>query len=83
MSVQPRLGRMSPSAQPRLFSIPELVQMVLFHLPPRHLLRVQRVCRLWKDTTEHSFALQKKLRNFAICTAITGTNLSHRQRISR
>ncbi|PMD25542.1 hypothetical protein NA56DRAFT_438340 [Hyaloscypha hepaticicola] len=30
-------------------------------LPPNDLLRVQRVCRLWKDTTEHSLALQKKL----------------------
>jgi hypothetical protein len=49
------------NAQPALFSIPELVQAVLLFLHPRDLLRVQRVCCLWKETTEHSLALQKKL----------------------
>ncbi len=61
MSVQPRVDKMSPYAQPRLLSIPELVQMVLFHLSLHDLLRVQRVCHLWKDTTEHSLDLEKKL----------------------
>jgi hypothetical protein len=48
-------------AHPTLFSIPELVQAVLLFLPPRDLIHVQRVCRLWKETTKHSLALQRKL----------------------
>ena len=44
-----------------LFSIPELVHTVLLHLPVRDLLRVQRVCRLWKELTEQSPALQRNL----------------------
>jgi hypothetical protein len=61
MSVLPRVDTMSPYAQPKVLSVPELVQMILSHLPISDLLRVQRVCRLWKDTTENSLALQKKL----------------------
>ena len=53
--------KMAACLPPTLFSIPELVHSILLHLPVRDLLRVQRVCRLWKETTDHSLALQRKL----------------------
>lgn len=52
---------MATHAQPRIFSIPELFETVLFHLPLRNLLLVQSVCRQWKKTIDDSPALQQKL----------------------
>ncbi|KAE9378506.1 hypothetical protein N431DRAFT_435591 [Stipitochalara longipes BDJ] len=61
MPMHGKEDRMGTGVQPTLFSIPELVHSILFHLSVRDLLRVQRVCRPWKETTDHSLALQRNL----------------------
>lgn len=56
-----RTKEMATDTRTKVFSIPELVETVLLHLSMRDLLRAQRVCRLWKATTDDSLTLQRKL----------------------
>jgi len=44
-----------------VFNIPELLEIILRHLPIKRLLHVQRVCRQWRATVESSLELQRAL----------------------
>jgi len=61
MPTQGNEDSMAACARPTLFSIPELVYTVFLHLSVGDLLRVQRVCRLWKELTDRSPTLQRHL----------------------
>jgi hypothetical protein len=53
--------RLRPTPRPKPSQIPGLVEAILLQLLLRDLLRTQRVCHLWKATTEQSSILQRKL----------------------
>ena len=42
-------------------SVPELLELILLHLPPKDLLMSQRVDRYWQETIRNSASLQKAL----------------------
>jgi hypothetical protein len=44
-----------------VFLTPELLEAIFFHLPLQDLLRVQRVCRGWRDIIAETPTLQRKL----------------------
>lgn len=53
--------RLRPTPRPKPSQIPGLVEAILLQLLLRDLLHTQRVCHLWKATTEQSSILQRKL----------------------
>lgn len=52
---------MDASPITRVFAIPELLEMILQHLPPKDLLLSQRTCRDFHATTQGSIRLRRKL----------------------
>ena len=49
------------SATNTALGITELLEAILEEVPPKDLLRCQRVCRTWKDTIDGSTKLQEAL----------------------
>lgn len=52
---------MESSAASRVFAIPELLELILQHLPPRDLLLTQRAAQSFRSTTQGSIRLRRKL----------------------
>ena len=44
-----------------VFEIPELLEMIIFQLPPRHIFVTQRVSKIWKAAIATSISIQRKL----------------------
>lgn len=44
-----------------VFAVPELLEAILFELPPRDLLLTQRLCKAFRDATQSSVRIQEKL----------------------
>lgn len=49
------------ASSPQIFTIPEVLEVILFHLPEKDLLLDQRVSTLWRDITKTRAHLQRKL----------------------
>lgn len=49
------------SASIRVFHIPELLELILQHLPPKDILLNQRTCQSFQSTTQGSIRLRRKL----------------------
>ena len=60
--LQPQLSSLdSVTASSRAYKIPELLELILMHLPAVELLKFQRINSTWRDVIRESSALQEKL----------------------